>query len=234
MRNKTLLTLPELIMLEAKPKPLEIDVQRMAIIIVDMQNAFISKGGLFDLRSFDLSESQKCIEPITNISSIARKKGIEVIYITHQLSSDLHELSPNSPYWYHEGVRYREKPEWRDKMAIHGTWGAAIVDRLNPDEGEIVVEKQRYSAFFATNLDMILKMHNMKYLVFTGVTTNICVEASIRDAFYLEYFPILISDATAAPGPPFLKDATIYNIEHCYGWVTTAANLARAMGTIKT
>jgi ureidoacrylate peracid hydrolase len=142
----------------------------------------------------------------------------------------LREISQNSPYWYRgDSLSYREHPEWRDKLTLRGTWGAEIIDELKPQAGDIVVEKQRYSAFFATNLDMILKTHSIKYLAFAGVTTSICVEASLRDAFYLEYFPILISDATATPGPPFMQDAVISNVKSCYGWVTTSANLVKVM-----
>lgn len=232
MRKKGLVTFPVLepVVLEAEPKPLEIDLQRMAVMVIDMENAFVSKGGLFDLLGFDLSNNQKCIEPIRKVNSAARAKGVKVIYVAHRLSPDLREIGPNSPYWYRgESLSYREHPEWRDKLTVRGTWGAEIIDELKPQAGDIVVEKQRYSAFFATNLDMILRTHNIKYLAFAGVTISICVEASLRDAFYLEYFPILISDAAATPGPPFRQDAVISNVKSCYGWVTTSANLAKAM-----
>ena len=72
---------------------------------------------------------------------------------------------------------------------IRGTWGAAIVDQLKPQEGDIYVEKPRFSAFFGTSLDSILKAYNIKYLLFTGCATNICVEASMRDAGELGIFP---------------------------------------------
>ena len=103
------------------------------------------------------------------------------------------------------------------------------MDKLKPQKDDIIVEKQRYSGFFGTNLDIILKTFNIKYLAITGVGTNICVEATLRDAYYFDYFPILISDATGAPGPSFLQDATELNVKQCYGWVTTTQNIVEAM-----
>ncbi len=92
----------------------------------------------------------------------------------------------------------------------------------------MVIEKPRYSAFSGTNLDMFLKNYDIKYLVFTGVATNICVESSIREAYHLEYFPILISDATATE-PPKQKEAAIRNIKLCFGWVTSCEHVIKAL-----
>lgn len=233
MKMPALIPRLEPIMLEAEPEPLEIDRQRSAVIVIDMQNAFVSKGGMFDLWRFDISGGQKIIGPIKKITSAAQAKGCKVVYLAQRYSPDLHDSGGlGSPNWYKEGslASYREQPEWRDKLLIRGTWGADIVKELKPQEGDILVEKPRYSAFFQTNLDIILKTYNIKYLVFVGIATNICVEASIRDAFYLEYFPILISDAVVNNGPAFTQEATIFNVKCVYGWVTTTENLVKAMG----
>lgn len=219
-------------MLQTEPEPLEIDLKRTAVVIIDMQNTFVSKGGFFDLLGADISPSQKIFQPIGKITSTARAKGLKVLYVVHYQAPDLSDSGgQNSPNWYKSAIRsYREKPEWRDRLNIRDTWGAEIVEGLKPQKGDIVIEKQRYSAFFATNLDMILKSYNSKYIVFTGVATNICVEASLRDTFYLEYFSILISDACASSGKPFTHDATISNVKACYGWVTTTSDFIKALG----
>ena len=88
-----------------------------------------------------------------------------------------------------------------------------VFEELSPKEGDIILRKTKYSAFWGTNLDTILKALDAKYLLFVGVATNICVEASIRDAFYHEYFPILISDAAMHSGPSSNKEATIFLIK---------------------
>ena len=222
----------EPVTLQAEPKPLEIDRQRLAIVVIDMQNAFVSKGGMFDLMGYNLSLTQKIIEPINNINNAARIKGIKVLYVAHRYSPDLRESGgPNSPSWHKGGALglYREHPEWRDKLLIRGTWGTEIVEELKPPEGEIVIEKPSFSAFFGTNMDVVLKTYNIKYLAFVGTATNICVEASIRDACYHGYFPILIADATSNTGPPLTQEATIFNVKSVYGWVTTTESIIEAM-----
>ena len=216
-------------MMIAEPEPIEIDLARSAVIVVDMQNAFASTGGVFEARGFDVVSIQKVIEPIRRICDLARRKKIKVIYIAHVLSPDLREVGPDSSFWYKSVKVYREDPRWRDKYIIRGTWGVAIVDALKPQEGDLLVEKPRFSAFFGTNLDTILKTHNLKYLFFTGCATNICVEASIRDAANLSYSPILISDATANNGPPSMQEGTIFNVKLAFGWVTDSKNLLKAM-----
>lgn len=222
----------ELCMLEAQPEPLEIDLRRTAVIVVDMQNGFVSKGSMSDMWGRDIPARQKLIAPISQIADAARAKRCKVIYTVHQYSADLRETGgPGSVTWHKSmSVRgYREHPEWRDKYLLRGTWGAAIVTELQPQEGDIVVEKARYSAFFETNLDTILKTYNAKYLIFVGVATNNCVESTIRDANYRGYFPILVSDATGASGPSFMQEATIYNTMSYLGWVTTTDNIIKAL-----
>jgi ureidoacrylate peracid hydrolase len=224
------MNMKQLVKLQAEPKPLEIDLQRTAIVIVDMQNAFASKGGMFDLWGFDISGIPRVVEAIQKIIQTAREKDIKIIYIAHRLSPDLREVGHLSPFSQNNKVleSYREKPAMRDKILLRGTWGAEIIDELKPKTGEILIEKRRYSAFAGTDLDMTLRTFDIRYLVFVGVATNICVESSLRDAFHREYFPILISDAAAA-SPPSRQEATIGNIKQVFGWVTTSENIVKAM-----
>ena len=134
-------------------------------------------------------------------------------------------------YWHKENslVLYREHPEYKDKLLLPNTWGAEIVAELAPEKDSIMVEKPRYSGFFDTNLDTILKRYNVKYLLTTGVATNNCVEATIRDAYYRGYFPILVADAAATNAAAFVHEATLFNVKHAYGWVTNSANVLKAM-----
>jgi len=215
--------------IKTEPEPIDIDLGRSAVVIVDMQNAFVAKSGMFDLRGFDVTPIQKVIGPITKICHKAREKKIKVIYIVHVLSPDLREVGPDSSFWYKSVKFYREDPCWQDKFIIRGTWGAGVVDALKPQEDDLIIEKPRFSAFFGTNLDTILKTYNLKYLFFTGCATNICIEASIRDAANLGYFPILITDASINNGPPFMQDATLFNVKLCFGWVTDTENLLKVL-----
>lgn len=222
---------PGPVLLQAEPEPLQIDRQRTAVIVIDMQNAFVSKGGFFDLVGYDIAPGQRTIEPIKKITAAVRSKGGKVLYTIAAFDSDFHESGgPDSP-WSRKltAKTYLEHPEWRDKFPVRGTWGVDIIEELQPLEGDIKLKKPRYSAFFGTNLDTILKTYSVKYLVFVGVATNICVEATLRDAFYLGYHCILVSDATASSGPSFTQQATIFNVRSCYGWVTTTENIINAI-----
>ena len=225
----------DMLSLPAEPQPVEINIKRTAVIVVDMQNAFVKEGGLFHRWGMDVLANQTIIAPIKQVSRCSKGAGLKVIYIAHRYSPDLRE--GGNPVSVNQirsvSLRYyREFPEMKDKSIIRDTWGAAIIDELKPQEGDILVEKPRYSAFFSTDLDIILRTYDLKYLIFTGVATNTCVEHSIRDAYNLEYLPILVSDATMNSGPPFLKEATLFNIKLNYGWVTSAGNVMDLFGRI--
>ena len=91
MAEKSATSGQALVTLETIPKPLEIDLQRTAVMIIDMQNCFASKGGMFDLWGFDITPCQRIIDPINRIASVARSSGVRVIYTVHQYSPDLRE-----------------------------------------------------------------------------------------------------------------------------------------------
>lgn len=221
----------ECVALEAEPETIRIDLRRTAVMVIDMQNAFINKGGMFDLWGLDISSGQNIIAPIKRINQSARAKGIRVIYTMACFSNDLHDAGNiNSPARCRNRtlVTYQERPDVRERLTVRGTWGSEIIQELQPETEDIVVPKQRFSAFFGTNLDIILRSCNIKYLAFTGVATNICVEATLRDAYYLDYFPILISDACANAGPPLTQEATIFNVKFIHGWVTSTESFLKA------
>ena len=123
----------------------------------------------------------------------------------------------------------RKKPELKGRILTRGTWDEAVVDELKPKAEDIIVRKSRYSGFVGTNLDLILRTYNIKYLIFMGIATNVCVESTLRDAFFHEYWPIFVSDATNNAGPPITQQATLFNIEALFGWVTTAEDFIKSI-----
>ncbi len=219
------------VLLEAEPEPLEIDLKRTGLIIVDMQNAFLTKGAYFDMKGYDIRPGRATIEPIQKISNAARAKGCQIIYLLVVHHPNDAGVGPDSVYWHKEGslVLYRKHPELKDKLILPGTWGAEIVEELKPKAGDEVVEKPRYSGFYDTALVTVLRRYNLKYLLMVGVATNCCVEATIRDAYYRGYSSIVVSDATAAMGPAFMQDAAIFNIKTLFGWATTTSNVIKAL-----
>lgn len=218
--------------LQAEPEPINIELLKTAVVVVDMQNAFVSKGGYFDLAGHDLSRAQKIIGPCKDILSLAREKGLKIIYLQMGCSPDLSDAgSPDSPNWFKSRAlkMIHQHPELREKLYIYGTWGADIIEELKPQRGDIVIKKQKYDGFIGTNLDIILRTYHIKYLSFIGLATNICVESTLRHAFFLDYFPILVSDAVSQTGPSLIQEATIFNVRSTFGWVATSENLLNAL-----
>lgn len=210
------------IRLPTKPKSLQIDLERTAVVVVDMQNAFVSERGMFARSGISVSATQTIIEPCRKVIRTARESGCKIVHLRHAYNADLSDSGgENSPNWFKElGVVFiRERPDLKDIGLIDGTWGAEIIEELKPQGDGFVVTKKRYSGFAGTNLDMILKANDIRFLVFVGTATNICVEATIRDAYSREYFSILISDAANSAGKDFLQDATIFNVKFAFGWV---------------
>jgi len=225
-----------MITVKAEPQPILVDLARTALLVVDMQNAFAHKGGYFDLVGLDITPIQRIIEPCRKVIHAAHATGIKIIYLQMGCSPDLSDKGPpDSPSSIKSRVLSMMKghPEWKDKFYIYGTWGAEIIEELKPREGDIVVKKQKHDGFIGTNLDIILRTLGARYLFFVGAATNICVESTLRHAFSLDYFPILVSDAVSQMGSNITQDATILNVQSTFGWVTHAKDLLLAIHPIE-
>lgn len=218
--------------LQAKPEPVDVDLSQSAVVVVDMQNAFASKDGMLDIAGADLSGAAAVVDVIGRILSVARRAQIPVVYLQMGYKADLSDSGgPESPNWHKElGIRMmNSRPELKGKLVTEGTWDFAIVDELAPQPGDIVIVKTRYSGFSRTALDAELRGRGVRYLFFTGIATNVCVESTLRDAFFLDYWPLLITDASMAAGPPAVQEATLFNIESYFGWTIPSSEfLAKA------
>ena len=122
----------------------------------------------------------------------------------------------------------RERPELDGTLLIEGTWDWQIVDALTPQSGDHVITKSRYSGFCRTELEDYLNDRDIRKLLFTGIATNVCVESTARDAYFSEFWPILVEDAMNHSGPDFNRQATLWNFENVFGWVTRSANVIEA------
>jgi len=116
-----------------------------------------------------------------------------------------------------------------DGIVYVSGWDYALVDALTPQPGDIVLAKPRYSGFFNTQLDSLLRSAGIHHLVFTGIATNVCVESTLRDSFFLEYFSVVLEDATHQAGPTYTQQAALYNIETFFGWVSDVDHFCHAV-----
>ena len=211
--------------LNAKPEPVEIDLGKSAVVVVDMQNAFASKKGMLDIAEVDISGAPAVIRSIATVLEAARRAGVPVVYLQMGFKPDLSNSGgPSTPNWHKElALRLMAcKPELKGRLLTEGTWDFAIVDDLKPQSEDLVIVKSRYSGFANTTLDDELKSRGIRYLFFTGIATNVCVETTLRHAFVLDYWPILITDAVMAAGPPAMQEATLFNVESYFGWTIRA------------
>jgi|SRR5579871_6251733 len=219
-----------MIRLPASPEPVDVDLAASAIVVVDMQNAFAAKGGMLDLGGVDISGAPRVIGVIRPLLDAARAASIPVIYLQMGYKPDLSNAGgPNSPNSHKElAMRLMgQRPELRGKLLTEGTWDFNIVDELAPRPGDLVLVKTRYSGFAATNLDEQLRGRGIRYLFFTGIATNVCVESTLRDAYFLDYWPILLVDGTMQAGSPAAQEATVFNVESFFGWTLQSQHLLK-------
>jgi ureidoacrylate peracid hydrolase len=233
------------ITLDAKPASISIDPAKAAVIVVDMQNDFAAKGGMFDRAGIDISGAQKVIPSTTKILAAAREAGIRVVYLKMGFRPDLSDLgAPDSVnrvrhlQFMHVGETIRAPDGRESRILVRDTWDTDIVPALQPQPGDIVIYKTRFSGFYQTELDARLKKLNIKYLLFTGVTTTICVESTVRDAMFRDYLCVLLSDCMSEPIghdlPRTNHDASLLAVQTLFGWVSDSEQFLKALGAAKT
>ncbi|MDN3234261.1 MULTISPECIES: pyrimidine utilization protein B [unclassified Pseudomonas] len=213
--------------LPARPEPLRLKASETAVIVVDMQNAYASKGGYLDLAGFDVNATGPVIENIAGVVETARATGIQVVWFQNGWDPAYQEAGgPGSPNWHKSNAlkTMRRQPELQGRLLARGGWDYALVDQLQPREGDLVVPKTRYSGFYNTPLDSLLRARGIRNLVFVGIATNVCVESTLRDGFFLEYFGVCLGDACHQAGPRSAHEAALFNIETFFGWVSTVAD----------
>ena len=186
-----------------------------ALLIIDVQNGFVSKGGSYDLLGMDTSRYCQVIPKIKELLDLCRYNTIPVFYtqaVRESSGIDLltraHQILPKS----------REERIMKKPICVRGTWDADIVDEVAPMPGDHVVIKRRDSAFHDTEIKVWLSSLGIDTLIFSGIDTSICVESSLRDAFNIGYDVVLISDATISNNKKHYE-STIDNIKDYYGLV---------------
>src|SRR5205809_1759798 len=229
----------EMVTLNAKPEPIAINPARTAVIVVDMENDFVAKGGMFDRAGADISGAQKAIPPTAKVLAAARQSGLKVIYLKMGYRPDLSDLgsadSVNRTRHLKFGVGQKiQAPDGREsRILIRDTWNTDIVPELKPQADDLVVYKHRFSGFYQTDLDAILKQLGVKYLIITGCTTSICVESTIRDAFFRDYSCVLLADCSGEPiGHDFQRsnhEASLLTVQTLFGWVSDSRKFEKAV-----
>ncbi len=227
------------IFIHARPHPIAIDSRATAVIVVDMQNDFGAEGGMFARAGIDISSIQAAVEPTARVLDAARQVGMPVVYLKMAFTPDLANAgaadAPNRILHHRLGVGEAvTAPDGRaSRVLVSDTWNTEILSRLQPEPDDRIVTKHRFSGFFETNLDMLLKELAVDTLVFTGCTTSVCVESTVRDAFFRDYRCLVLEDCTAEPiGAHFERSnhaASLHVIEVMFGSISDATAFTRAL-----
>jgi len=215
--------------LQARPAPVDLDPARTAVLVVDMQNAFGSPGGMFDRVGVPIGSIQDAVAPTSAAIAAARQAGLKVIYLKMGFQADLSDLGTHGGaqehFFAHMGIP--------DGVLTRDEWGTDIVAELTPEPDDTVVYKTRFSGFYDTELDDLLRAAGITHLIVTGCTTSICVESTVRDAFFRDYTCIVLEDCTAEPMganlSPTNHDATLLLVERVFGSVSTGTDLVEAL-----
>lgn len=200
--------------------PLEMfEPSRTALLIVDMSNDFVHpEGKTARVGGRDVSAGQAVIPRIRELADAARRVGVLVIHCQH---TTLPGGAGDSGPW--RSARARATYSVPD-ICLDGSWGQDILEELTPAEGDLVVKKFRYGAFTGTNLELVLRSTGRESVVCCGVSTNVCVETTAREAFSREFYVCLPEDACAS-WDMRLHAATLDSARHRYAAVTTGSDL---------
>lgn len=194
---------------------------RTALVVVDMQNSFCADDGGCGKVGLPTQNLQTAVQPCVKLVSAARAAGIPVIYTRYMYRPDYAD----------GGVLIKHLlPDLADVKALQaGTWDIEIVPDLTPQDGDFIVDKNRPSSFYATNLETILNGLDVESLVVCGVTTNCCVESTVRDASHRDYKTFVVQDAVAELDEE-RNDVALKSMAMLFGNLVTVADVEGAWG----
>jgi biuret amidohydrolase len=208
----------------AEPYEFNFDLTTVALVIIDMQRDFVEPGGFGEALGNDVALLRKALPPTRRLLEAARKAGLYVIHTREGHRPDLSDL------WPAKKERGRHKTSIGDRgpmgrILVRGEYGHEIVDELMPRPGEPVVDKPGKGAFYATDLNEILKSRGVRQLIVCGVTTEVCVNTTVREANDRGYDCLVVEDCVASYLPE-LHTAALKMIKAqggIFGWVASSA-----------
>jgi ureidoacrylate peracid hydrolase len=183
----------------------------------------------------NISGIQAVVAPTAAVLAAARRAGVKIVYLKMAYHADLSDAgAPGGP------IRIKQAPMGigeqipapdgtTGRILIRDTWNTDIVDELTPEAGEAVIYKHRFGGFYETELHEHLQRSDIKYLVFTGGTTSVCVESTMRDATFRDYYCLLLDDCTAEPIAQTNHDASLNVLGRVFGWTCRSEDLLAAL-----
>jgi nicotinamidase-related amidase len=208
----------------ALPGAYSFEPDHVALVVIDMQRDFIEPGGFGEVLGNDVSTLKAAIKPVARLLSLFRAKGWPIIHTRESHLPDLSDCPPAKRLRGAPGLRIGDVGPM-GRILVRAEPGNAIIAACAPVAGEIVIDKPGKGAFYRTELDAILKDKGISHLVFAGVTTEVCVQTSVREANDRGYECLVVEEATESYFPEF-KQATLAMIRAQGGIVGWTARLA--------
>lgn len=214
----------------AEPSPVTIDPAETALIIIDMQKDFLYPDGYGAFLGNDVTLLQRTIAPIQALLAAARGRGMLVIHTREGHLPDLSDCPPTKLNRWPPGNRIGDMGPM-GRILVRGEAGHAIVDELAPAPGELVIDKPGKNAFYATDLEEVLRTRDIRNLLVTGVTTDVCCSATVIAANDRGYNAIVLRDCVASYSPA--RHAAVLDVIKAqggiFGWVTDSTAVLAAM-----
>lgn len=179
-----------------------------ALLVIDMQRDFCAPGGYADQAGLDIDRLRKPVSKIAELTAAARALGMQIIYTREGHRADLSDCTPAKLARSHAAGAPIGQSGPMGRLLIRGEYGHGVIDELAPQAGDIVVDKPGYGAFHHTDLDLLLSNLRIRWLVLTGVTTDVCVHSTLREAVDRGYRCVTVAD-TCAAGDPDLHAAAL-------------------------
>jgi nicotinamidase-related amidase len=215
---------------EAAPAPFRFDPARTALVLIDMQRDFVEPGGFGESLGNDVSVLQAVVPPLQAVLADARRRGLAVIHTREGHVPDLSDCPPAKLRRGLPSMRIGD-PGPKGRILVRGEYGHDIIDDLAPVPGELVVDKPGKGAFYATGLQDHLLASGITSLIVTGVTTEVCVHTTVREANDRGYECLVLSDCVGSYFPEFQTSALamISAQGGIFGWVAPSSAYLSAL-----
>jgi nicotinamidase-related amidase len=193
-----------MITVDAQPTPFTFDPESTALIVIDMQRDFLEPGGFGESLGNDVSQLRRTIEPLAALMAKWRAAGLPIIHTREGHLPDLSDCPPAKLMRGAPSMRIGD-PTPNGRILIRGEYGHDIIDELQPIDGEAVVDKPGKGAFYATELTKLLEKNGIKSLLVAGVTTEVCVHTTVREANDRGYECLVLADCVGSYFPEFQR-----------------------------
>jgi ureidoacrylate peracid hydrolase len=174
----------------------KVNPSHTALVVIDVQNDFCATEGFVARGGRDVSHIPQMVRRLQELIDHARRAGVLIVFVRCSYSTDDNRYL--SDVWLEQAARRQGGGYTLSPVCQNGTWGAEFYGGISPGGGDIVIVKHRYSAFYGTDLDIVLRSHGVRTVVLTGVSTHVCVETTAREAFVRDYYTVVVGDCCAA------------------------------------